>query len=322
MAAAQKKQPVSKQDLVLLYRRALEENLPLEKIDKKVGKLWQRSQITASKEEEDVVEHEVVLKQQIPAVVRYGAILLPVAFISVGLFLLGNAVIPFAGYIVQKIPQLSQAELVTPIPHNHLLEGVPTVIAEAKTNDSVKNYQAMYAAPTIIDAELDYTNLANWFDEAATEGLVETEDGEQKVVEYVLDIPAVNIENAKVVMGGTDLNSSLIQYPGTAEPGEAGAPVIFGHSVLRQFYNPSQKNPRRYISIFSKIMTLKAGDDIYVTQGNARYHYKMKEKTEVKPEDVYILTQNYDRKDLKLVTCTPEGTYLRRGVVTAELVSG
>ena len=313
-------QPVSKSDLVNVYRRALQENVPLDKIDQKVTKLWHRSQVTAQKEEEDVEEFEVKLKHKIPTVVRYGAMLLPIVLISVGLFLLGNAVIPIAAYYVEKVPSLAQTDLVTPIPQEDVLESTPVVIAQASSTAVSKN-ESFYSGPTIIDAQLDYTNLANWFDEAEITELVGTEVEDGRVVEYIIDIPSLDITNAKVVIGGTDLNSSLIQYPGTAGPGEAGAPVIFGHSVLRQFYNPSEKNPRRYVSIFSKIMTLKQGDDIFITEGNKKYHYKMKEKKEVKPEDVYILTQNYDQKSLKLVTCTPEGTYLRRGVIIAELVS-
>ncbi len=123
-----------------------------------------------------------------------------------------------------------------------------------------------------------------------------------------------------MAVGGTDLNSSLIAFKGTALPGNPGSPVIFGHSVLRQFYNPSEKNPRRYNSIFSTIMTLDIGDKIYVTSGGVKYTYAVSLKKEVNPEDVYILTQKYDAKQLKLVTCTPEGTYLRRGVVTAQLI--
>jgi len=67
-------------------------------------------------------------------------------------------------------------------------------------------------------------------------------------------------------------------------------------------------------------MTLKNGDEIFVTYDGIKYRYLVQEKTEVQPEDVYILTQQYDARQLKLVTCTPEGTYLRRGVVTAQLV--
>ncbi len=47
--------------------------------------------------------------------------------------------------------------------------------------------------------------------------------------------------------------------------------------------------------------------------------YGVKEKTEVKPTDLFILDQDKSVRELKLVTCTPEGTTLRRGVVTAVL---
>jgi LPXTG-site transpeptidase (sortase) family protein len=143
---------------------------------------------------------------------------------------------------------------------------------------------------------------------------------DEQVQEYTIDIPTLNITNAVIKVGGSNLDESLIAYPGTAMPGEFGAPVIFGHSVLRQFYNPSEKNPRRYNSIFSTIMTLKPGDKIYVTADGVKYTYLVQDKSEVKPEDVYILNQDFGSKKLKLVTCTPEGTYLRRGVITAQLI--
>jgi LPXTG-site transpeptidase (sortase) family protein len=67
-------------------------------------------------------------------------------------------------------------------------------------------------------------------------------------------------------------------------------------------------------------MTLKKGDEIKILDDGITYTYQVMEKTEVKPEDTYILAQRRDAKLLKLVTCTPEGTYLRRGVVTAQLI--
>jgi LPXTG-site transpeptidase (sortase) family protein len=311
-----------KPDLVNIYRRALLENVSLDNVDKKVQKLWQRTQVTEQVETADTQVYEQKLKRKLPAFIRYGALLLPVTFISAGLFLLGNAVIPIAGYYAEKAEQLAQVELTTPIPADDVLDIVPTVIAEANTTTTTDSEDTSYLAPTIIDTQLDYTNLSNWFGTGGLPDLATDDSAESnQQTEYVIDIPKVDVHNAKVVIGGTDLNSSLIQYPGTAMPGQAGSPVIFGHSVLRQFYNPSEKNPRRYTSIFSKIMTLKPGDDIYITENNVKYHYKVKDKTEVKPEDVFILTQNYDARDLKLVTCTPEGTYLRRGVITAQLVT-
>src|SRR5258708_871941 len=172
-----------------------------------------------------------------------------------------------------------------------------------------------YIPPKIIKDELDYTNLSNWFTSTTL-----PQGGQEQDTEYTLDIPGVEIETAKVKLGGSNLDKNLIQYPGTSLPGQAGAPVIFGHSVLRQFYNPQTKNPRRYFSIFSKIMTLENGDKIYLTYNNIKYTYEVRSKSVVQPEDTFILDQHYDSKELKLVTCVPEGTYLQRGVVTAQLI--
>jgi LPXTG-site transpeptidase (sortase) family protein len=196
------------------------------------------------------------------------------------------------------------------------MDVTPLVVTQVQAYEE----PAYNTTPKIIAMELDYTNLTNWFQTPDGQKLA---FGDQSLPEdtYTVDIPKLNITNAVVLMGGSDLNKSLIAYPGTAKPGDLGAPVVFGHSVLRQFYNPSEKNSRRYTSIFSTIMTLKKGDEIFVTHDGVKYTYIVQEKTEVKPTDVYILNQQYDAARLKLVTCTPEGTYLRRGVVTAQLVS-
>lgn len=169
--------------------------------------------------------------------------------------------------------------------------------------------------PIIVSDTLDFTDLSNWFPDSV---LPIVEPKEEK--RYLISIPKVNIEDAEVVVGGKELDDHLIQYPGTSLPGDFGAPVIFGHSVLRSFYNPAKSNPRRYISIFSKIMTLSKGDEILVKEDGILYRYQVLSKTEVQPTDLFILEQQRDSRLLKLVTCVPEGTYLRRGVVTAVLV--
>ena len=135
----------------------------------------------------------------------------------------------------------------------------------------------------------------------------------------MISIPALNIEKAVVKICGLSLEKNLIQYPGTANPGELGSPIIFGHSVSPLFYNPSLTNPRRYTSIFTKIMNLKKDDKIIVEYDGITYTYRVTNKIEVKPDDTYILEQRYDARELKLVTCTPPGTLLRRGIVFAQL---
>lgn len=168
-------------------------------------------------------------------------------------------------------------------------------------------------APVIIEQDIDYGNLENWFSQAPTVA------HQQKQNDYLLEIPKLKIANALVKVGGVNIDNNLVQFNSDVTIGDFGTPVIFGHSTLRQFYNPKENNKKRYKSIFSYIMTLEKGDLIYVKQGNLTYTYQVVEKKEVPADDDYILAQNQNSRQLKLVTCTPEGTFIRRGVITAEL---
>ena len=67
-------------------------------------------------------------------------------------------------------------------------------------------------------------------------------------------------------------------------------------------------------------MTMKTGDRIFVDYDGIKYTYEVKDKVEVSSEDLFILEQQYSGRELKLITCVPEGTSLRRGVVVAQLV--
>ena len=166
--------------------------------------------------------------------------------------------------------------------------------------------------PLIVD-ELDYGNIENWFVKKVLP------ESQQTASSYTLEIEKLKIFNALVKVGGTNINHNLVQFNTEPQIGGYGAPVIFGHSTLRQFYNPKETNKDRYKSIFSTIMTLDIGDTIKITTGELTYTYTVVEKKEVPPDDDYILAQDPTRKQIKLVTCVPEGTRLRRGVITAEL---
>lgn len=309
-----KKQPrILQSDLINLYRKALQQGTSVAEIEKKINHHLKRLSVSEYIEEKEDKIRETVAKQKIPKAVRVGAFIMPVLFLIIGLYLVGSAVVPIlASYV--NVDSVQVAALTAPIPQEQVMDVTPLVITKSSGVLGKESTEV-----EIVAEELDYTNLSNWF-AAGTLPQLQSEQVNSAITEYILDIPKLNVENALVTVGGTDLNHSLVAYAGTALPGEPGAPVIFGHSVLRQFYNPSIKNPRRYNSLFSTIMTLKTGDEIYVTADGVKYTYVVNNKTEVKPEDVYILTQKYDSKQLKLVTCTPEGTYLRRGVVTAQLV--
>lgn len=306
------------EEIVSLYRSALVHGIPLDDVDQTLkthaDRLLVVDNMDSTQEETETIE----LKKSVPVAVKLGAFILPVICIAFGLYLVGMAMVPIAGYYLKAMTGSDlQTELAAPIPSDQVLDATPLVISQRLDGE---DRAFIPQEPRIIDLELDYTNLVNWFDPATLSQLDFNQEGQAEMQEYIIEIPKLEIYNAEVAVGGTDLNKSLIAYPGTALPGEYGAPVIFGHSVLRQFYNPSEKNPRRYNSIFSTIMTLQSGDEIFVYADGVKYTYIVQSKTEVQPEDVHILTQRYDSQLLKLVTCTPEGTYLRRGVITAQLV--
>lgn len=155
---------------------------------------------------------------------------------------------------------------------------------------------------------VDYTDAGNWFPTEET-AFVETSN-----TSYLLSIPKLNIKSATVLVGMEDLKKSLIQYPGTAVPGKYGNTVVFGHSVLPQFFNP-----KNYLTIFSTLPTLKIGDQIILDYNQISYKYTVEQMIEVVPNDVSILAQRYDDSYLTLITCVPPGTYLRRLIVRARL---
>lgn len=109
-----------------------------------------------------------------------------------------------------------------------------------------------------------------------------------------------------------DLKNGVIHFPGTANPGENGNVFITGHSSYYLWDDGDYKD------VFARLNKLEVGDDIVVYYNQQKYTYKVREKREVKKDDVSILEQNKDEKIITLMTCTPVGTNLRRLVVVAE----
>lgn len=157
----------------------------------------------------------------------------------------------------------------------------------------------------------DYKNPVNWFPQK-----VEIKKANPAVKSYLISIPKLKIKNAQVFIGGEDLSKNLIQIPGTAEPGQIGNSVIFGHSVLPIFFNPEN-----YLTIFSTLPKLQKGDEVSIDSDGITYKYEVLDMFEVAPADIQILEQNSDASYISLVTCVPPGHPLKpkRLVVRAEL---
>lgn len=178
----------------------------------------------------------------------------------------------------------------------------------------------------------DYTQISNWFINDPTRANrvfsnIIDPSSENKIIltnnsvsTYLLTIPKLKIKDATVTLGSVDLDmdlkKSLIQYPQTTLPGQLGNTVIFGHSVLPQFFNA-----KSYLTMFSTLYLLDQGDEIYINYNNNQYKYIVNEMFEVKPTDFSVLEQRFDQKNLTLITCSPPGTYLRRLIIKASLVA-
>ena len=172
-----------------------------------------------------------------------------------------------------------------------------------------------YSQSTILgESNIDYTQLSNWFVNSPDNPNIISQTIDNNNSTYYLSIPKLKITDAIVTIGSMDLTKSLIQYPQTALPGQLGNTVVFGHSVLPQFF--SSKN---YLTIFSTLYKLEQGDEIILRFDKSTYKYVVEEMYEVKPTDLSVLEQHYDNKTVTLITCSPPGTYIRRLIVKAVL---
>lgn len=173
--------------------------------------------------------------------------------------------------------------------------------------------------PVVINS-FDYTKASSWFpgslqNELFTSKSLET--SRENIPEYYsLSIPSLGIEDASVSIRDEDLTKHLVQFPQTALPGQIGSPVIFGHSTLPQFFDP-----KKYTTIFSTLPKVKIGSDIFVKFDGAEYTYRITKTHEVKPNELWVLKQDYSNKTIKVITCVPPGTTLRRLVVEGTLIN-
>ena len=215
--------------------------------------------------------------------------IIAVFLVIVGLFFLANAAYPIISYQLLISPRFS-----------------PSFVSSNPEAAIAQSFGTTETPGTQIDL-LDLTRASNWFPE---ENVI---FDESQTTFYTLSIPKLGITEAKVTLGD-DLKKALVQYPGTAAPGRFGNTVIFGHSVLPQFFNP-----KNYVSIFSTLPTLRPKDEIYVNFNQVKYKYIVEQMIEVAPNDISILAQRYDDSYLTLITCVPPGTYMKRLIVRSRL---
>lgn len=222
--------------------------------------------------------------------------LISLSLLFFGLFLLGSAVYPILDYQFSYATRFSL-----------ILDPRSTHFFNQKLQSGDIDVNAQEIDPK------DYSLISSWFETGSETSL--PNDDSPLPTQYNMSIPKLKINQALVLTDNQDLKKSLIQYPNTAPPGQWGNTVIFGHSVLPQFFEP-----RNYYTIFSTLYTLNLADPIYIAYDGITYTYRIEEIFEVSPSDLSVLEQRFDRRTLTLITCTPPGTYLKRLIIRARIV--
>ncbi len=223
---------------------------------------------------------------------------IPTLISALGLGILGAVIYPVVSYQLKDINLFNSKDqgLLSPVYY------------ESKANSD--------SEPKVL-SDLDYTKASSWFPGSTQNQLFNSpieNDGEIPEF-YTISIPSLGLAEAKVSLFDEDLTKHLVQYPQTALPGQVGSPVIFGHSTLPQFFDA-----QKYTTIFSNLPKIKPGSDIFVKYNDKEYTYRVTKVIEVKPSELWVLKQNYNSKTIKVVTCVPPGTTLRRLVVEGSLI--
>lgn len=112
------------------------------------------------------------------------------------------------------------------------------------------------------------------------------------------------------------LESGVVHYATTSNPGEKGNGAIFGHSSNNIF------NRGKFKFAFVMLKRLEIGDTFILQKNSKRYVYRVYEKKIVSPEEVSVLgDQPGKAATFSLITCDPPGTSLKRLVVIGEQIS-
>ncbi|MBA3678682.1 sortase [Candidatus Saccharibacteria bacterium] len=139
--------------------------------------------------------------------------------------------------------------------------------------------------------------------------------------ENVLIIPKINV-NAPLVFIDTleeqkiltALQGGVVHYAGTANPGENGNSVIFGHSSNDWWEKGNYK------FVFVLLEKLVPGDQYEIHYQSRRYVYQVESTKVVQPTDLTVLDQTPTPYST-LITCTPPGTSWRRFIVKAKQIA-
>lgn len=220
---------------------------------------------------------------------------------SLLIFLIGIVIVayiffPIISWQVYFAPVFASNDITVPIPKSN--------IVDSGNLDSIISSQVSNITGT------DYSNAQTWFPNLKIQNSREVNN----ISSFNLSIPKLGIKSAVVSTIDYDLSSHLVDYGGTAIPPDTGNAVIFGHSTLPQWFDPTN-----YKAIFATAYKLNLGDKIFATVSGVTYQYVIDNITVVNPDNTSIFNQDVKNSYITLVTCTPPGTTWKRLIIKARL---
>ncbi len=139
--------------------------------------------------------------------------------------------------------------------------------------------------------------------------------------ENVIIIPKINVNAPLVFIDTTNekdvlraLQDGVVHYYGTANPGDIGNAVFFGHSSNDVWEKGNYK------FVFVLLEKLVPGDTYEIHYQSRKYAYQVETTSVVAPTDLSVLNQTSTPYST-LITCTPPGTSWKRFVVKAKQIS-
>ncbi len=134
------------------------------------------------------------------------------------------------------------------------------------------------------------------------------------VIEKIrLNAPLIYAQSADQRELNQDLNSGVVIYPGSDQPGKIGNFFLTGHSSVYPW------NKTIYGQVFAAIDKLEIGDTAVIYLQQHKYEYKITNKYTVTPKDVQLVHPTNEAK-ITLMTCWPIGTNLKRLIVEGKLI--
>ncbi len=139
---------------------------------------------------------------------------------------------------------------------------------------------------------------------------------------YTLNFPSLNVSGIKVTTNvplipsvyENKLESSTVQYQGTAQIGTTGNTFVYGHSSPVWFHSLF---PSSYEGIFTSLFSLKVGDPITANVNNQTFSYIIESIYTIKQTDFSQINSIPSESTLTLMTCSPPGVDNMRLIVRA-----